>query len=204
MRKRPITFSRPLIPPVRRDEKTQTRRIAKQQPERIEDIDGREAIRRFGQRGDRLWVREDYRIVHQDGLYVQVEYMADNAILWKQLTSEDDAKLRRRKTPPSKVQPGRFMYRSCSRITLEVTGVRLERLQDISEEDARAEGVELSADPFTYGWKQYEETESAAEMVTYHSSARESFASLWRSINGADSWDANPWVWVVEFKRVTP
>ena len=73
------------------------------------------------------------------------------------------------------------MPRWASRITLEITEVRVERLQDISEDDARAEGVE------------YEDC-----WTTY----RQAFEGLWCKINGSGSWDANPWVWVIEFRRV--
>jgi hypothetical protein len=77
------------------------------------------------------------------------------------------------------------MPKKFSRITLEITGVRVERLQDISEEDAEAEGTKYPAGGPTscycmgYSW-------------------------LWESINGKGSWDKNPWVWVIEFKRIKP
>lgn len=93
-------------------------------------------------------------------------------------------------------KPSIHMPRWASRLTLEITDVRVERLQDISESDARSEGVlyvpghgeiskwELDADP---GYSNY-------------LNCRSGFSELWVSINGAGSWDANPWVWVVEFK----
>jgi hypothetical protein len=74
-----------------------------------------------------------------------------------------------------------FMPRWASRVDLEITAVRVERLQDISDDDARAEGYDRS-----------------------HASPREWFALLWERINGPGSWEANPWVWVVEFRRVQP
>lgn len=83
---------------------------------------------------------------------------------------------------PDRWRPSIHMPRWASRITLEVVGVRVERLQDISEEDAKAEGCALSAD-----WK-------AFGVVA--------FQQLWESINGPGSWDANPWVWVVEFRKL--
>ena len=89
-------------------------------------------------------------------------------------------------------KPAIHMPRALARILLEVTAVRVERLQDISEEQAKAEGA-----PMELG--ELERTVLGA-VATY----RAGFARLWRSINGAESWDANPWVWVVEFKRVTP
>lgn len=80
------------------------------------------------------------------------------------------------------------------RITLEITGVRVERLQDISEADAKAEGVE----PLRGGyWRHYQ-----PGWTQHQLSAKGSFATLWDSINGPGSWDANPWVWVIEFKRI--
>lgn len=89
------------------------------------------------------------------------------------------------------MRPSLHMPRWASRITLEVTGVRVERLQEISEADARAEG--LSTAPG--GWWSGADGQAGA-------TPRAAFALLWNSINGADSWNENPWVWVVEFRRV--
>ena len=86
--------------------------------------------------------------------------------------------------PKHRWKPSIHMPRSASRITLEVTGVRVERLQNISEADAIAEGVKNSLH------------------LPGGRFARENFAHLWWTINGDGSWEANPWVWVVEFKRV--
>lgn len=82
-------------------------------------------------------------------------------------------------------KPSLFMRREHSRITLEVESVRVERLQDITEEGAVAEGIQ----PFP-------SSPSNIPVMQFH--------DLWQSINGPDSWEANPWVWVVEFKRITP
>ena len=86
-------------------------------------------------------------------------------------------------------RPSIHMPRWASRILLEITAVRVERLQDISEEQAEAEGVN-----FLRYVPDADETLTAAQL----------FECLWSSINGDESWSANPWVWVVEFKRVTP
>lgn len=87
------------------------------------------------------------------------------------------------------------MPRWASRITLEITGVRVERLQEISEADALAEGIEYSErfNGYCIGM---------AEHFNSHD-PRQSYFSLWEAINGPGSVEVNPWVWVVEFKRVT-
>lgn len=100
-----------------------------------------------------------------------------------------------------RMRPSIHMPRWASRITLEVTGVRVERLQDISEADAKSEGVvrEYGRDvPAAMGggvetWRNYLEPDA------WLTSARSSYRSLWESINGTGSWAANPCVWVVEF-----
>lgn len=86
-------------------------------------------------------------------------------------------------------RPSIFMPRWASRITLEVTDVRVQRLQDISDPDAKAEGVK----PPDFGHSEYD----AGSDWTY----RDGYASLWESINGPGSWDANPWVWVYTFDK---
>lgn len=96
-------------------------------------------------------------------------------------------------------RPSIHMPRWASRITLEVTDVRLERLQDISEEDAKAEGVATRclAEPD-------ESPECSVGFRNPDGFALDNFRSLWDAINGAESWDANPWVWVVSFRRLQP
>jgi hypothetical protein len=129
----------------------------------------------YGSPGDRLWVREAFRDArsHAAG---RVLYRADGDVAcgWK---------------------PSIHMPRSASRITLEVTGVRVERLQAISEADALAEGVSFVADGCArFGVDGLPGSWCDCAVTAY--------AALWESINGAGSWDANPWVWVIEFKRL--
>lgn len=104
---------------------------------------------------------------------------------------------------PGKLRPAMFMPRWASRITLEVTGVRVERLQEISEADAVAEGIESRqvSDADTR-WLRYDRDESEGKAYSTTGDARASYRSLWESINGPGSWAANPWVWVVEFTRI--
>ena len=142
----------------------------------------------FGRIGDRLWVRETHAFVPQTayrcstGIYQQVN-PNDNyeACVYRQNFD------RSRSFP---WRPSIHMPRWASRITLEITDVRVERLQDISEEDAWQEGVQEWIGKET-PWK------GKLAPATVHG-----FASLWESIAGPGSWDANPWVWVIEFKRV--
>lgn len=144
----------------------------------------------YGQPGDRLYVREAWRTVESlDELAprrlaetVPVRYEADGAVRGK--LREEAGRYRH----------GRFMPRWASRIDLEITSTRLEQLQAITNEDAIAEGVELGVplDMLVNGER---------SKVVY-TDARTAFAHLWCSVNGPDAWKSNPWVWVVEFKRI--
>ena len=96
---------------------------------------------------------------------------------------------------------GRFLPRWASRIDLEVTGVRVEQLQDISYEDAIAEGI---INPATVPPFPHQSTETVEQFARRTNYPQRSYAALWEEINGPGSWDANPWIWCVEFRRVTP
>lgn len=141
--------------------------------------------------GDRLWVKETFCPEYFDDS--TVGYRAD----W---IGTDLAK-------EPKWRPSIFMPRWASRITLEITDVRVQRLRDISEADAIAEGVEATSPPDLLRYRDYlPEKEAirpwaARRGWTY---ARNSFLSLWESINGTASLAADPWVWALTFKRVTP
>tara|TARA_R110002094_G_scaffold54390_7_gene65607 strand:- start:3252 stop:3815 length:564 start_codon:yes stop_codon:yes gene_type:complete len=178
--------------------KTQTRRVMKPQPGNDNRIPwpGRKNIVinirddrvpqlcPYGQPGDRLWVRETFRLFdsHQEcSCYDSCVCSKYNGKPVYRADSYWDE---------SKWKPSIYMPRWASRITLEVTGVRVERLQDIGEEGAKAEGV-------------IGEDEAAAAGLTWYDKPRRAFRFLWESINGPGSWDANPWVWVVEFRRLT-
>lgn len=128
-----------------------------------------------GKPGNRLWVRETYADIG-----CRLTYRAD---------TDDGAHCQVKKWTPAI-----HMFRKDSRILLKIAAVRVERLQDISEDQAVAEGVHFDK-------RRWFATDEGGPAFTWPQHA---FEHLWRSINGADSWDANPWVWVVEFKRVTP
>jgi hypothetical protein len=200
MRERPILFSAPMVRALLTGTKTQTRRVVKvhivasMDPPRgkadveawypfVELGDGSfvsvTTLCPYGQPGDRLWVRETFsRHVDESGFGSdKTIYRADgerDGMLWT---------------------PSIHMPRWASRITLEVTGVRVERLQDISEADAVAEGIVMEPEGY-WGIE-------GADEDHLRSTPEIAYRNLWESINGPGSWDANPWVWVVEFKRVT-
>lgn len=187
MKERPILFSAPMVRALLAGTKTQTRRVVKPQPEQgcighfgpgNPFIRGeRDATRcPYGQPGDRLWVREAF--MHEPADYC---WEASVSIPCRPASTVYRADFHESQ-PGEGWKPSIHMPRSLSRILLEVTAVRVEQLQDISESDAMAEGCY---------------TDPACP-------AYDAYRSLWEQINGPGSWDANPWVWVVEFKRVTP
>lgn len=209
MKERPIPFSAPMVRALLNGSKTQTRRVMKVQPVEPPDVakmyqdractkpvvaamwtdhakDGPDfCLCPYGVPGDRLWVREAWRTTGDGG---RCNDMPPRDLQPHEVWHEADG------FPPSeecagKLRPGMFMPRWASRITLEVTSVRVERLSDISEADALAEGVE------TWAWGALS-PDGQKELL-----AAEKFELLWCGINGRESWDANPWVWCVEFKR---
>jgi hypothetical protein len=189
-KERPILMSGPMVRAILEGRKTVTRRVMKPQPTERPmrhrfaidmpyqwDIgDNRSIYCPYGQPGDRLWVRETWHTwgppERQFLAYRATQPDADDFV-WR---------------------PSIHMPRWASRLTLEIVGVRVERVQDITEEGAIAEGVERD-----YGvWRDYQ-----LKTLNGVPTARDSFRSLWDSINGAAySWDANPWCWVVSFRRV--
>lgn len=199
MKQIPILFKTEMVQAILAGRKTQTRRLITPQPNGgvrespfvksgIEDIHGREIKSKWAI-GDQLWVRETFGWNPDYPEGIMPCYKADpgheyDGIKWK---------------------PSLFMPREASRITLEITNVRVERLLSISEEDAIAEGIEkvsaLGA-PMTL-WRNYspKDVETFGRFDTVFA-AQESYFSLWDSINGKQSHLLNPWLWVIEFKHI--
>lgn len=222
MKERPILFSAPMVRALLDGRKTQTRRMVKPQPTKLGDrtmfggamvLD--EATLRtmfcpYGAPGDRLWVRETWKVSSESNHYptdekrLYVEYRAGAVAGTGQQQSkfsiQRDGELARAawgKGKASSWRPSIFMPRWASRITLEVTGVRVERLQAITDEDAKAEGCNgFDPEPAAEGGTIY-----YRPGISGAPDPRAHFRVLWESINGAESWAANPWVWVVEFRR---
>lgn len=148
---------------------------------------------RYGQPGDRIWGREAFAHIYRDNsvperrLAEDVAYKADGFFVDEYVYGTWN--------------PSMLMPRWASRITLEVVAVRVERLQDISEADAWAEGCEPGK-PDEYGRYFPAEVDRGGGCVDSWDCAQEWFAGIWESIHGLDSWDDNPWVEVCEFKRV--
>lgn len=207
MKKRPILFSAPMVQALLAETKTQTRRIVKDTGFYAIDaaIHGAETAKRelaalatqcpHGQPGDRIWVRETCRADElPDGLD-GVRYLADDvfrpidntpaaADLWFALYAYRGKR--------GAIVPSIHMPRWASRISLEITGVRVERLNDISGDDAMAEGVQPTRDG---AFHIVDDTFRAPDPV-------ECYARLWEDINGTGSWAANPWCWCIEFQRI--
>ena len=195
-KERPILFSGPMVRALLAGRKTQTRRVVRLDGNSddfgfvrwqdgypdgarpVFDICGEVFSRRcpYGQAGDRLWVRETWQCVSPGPLRDwpgigdqrprKVSHLNRSCVTIYRADGEMPG--------DERWQPSIHMPRWASRLTLEITGVRVERLHDISEADAIAEGCD-SAD---------------------------GFRELWGSINGDGAWDANPWVWVVVFRQV--
>lgn len=206
-KKRPINFSAPMVRALLAGEKTQTRRVVKPQPPHGHFFHGvcicsthrneegkavwaadeiSPFLRRnphrvrspYGQPGDRLWVRETW-MYGQGSVPI---YRADTPTkpegqAWRSSTN---------------------IPRAASRITLEVTGVRVERLQDISESDCWAEGIE----EVMYDFDDAAQIDMANRLGCCIDDVKPLYALWWEREHGKGSWDANPWVWVVEHKRI--
>lgn len=192
MKARPILMSAPMVRALLAGLKTQTRRTVKPQPDWS---DGKLAAQftpddqrlgrlgkiiecPYGASGDLLWVRETFCDDWQDRQ--AIEYRADGGLDADMIDAG------------CKWRPSIFMPRAASRLTLRITDVRVQRLQDISEVDARAEGAPPS----------HPSIDAVSREFGYADFPRSWYAQLWDSINGPGRWEANPWVWCVSFSVV--
>ena len=148
----------------------------------------------FGKPGDRIWVRETFRVHSRATDVATLVYKASVRNSWTEQTHRVPVSVCNKPATPEKWTPSLHMPRWASRILLEITDVRVERLNAISEHDAQAEGVGKLRGGF---WQHYQ-----PGWTQHQLSARGSFVTFWKSIYGEESWNLNPWVWVVEFKRI--
>lgn len=183
----PVPFKAQMVRGVLNDQKWVTRRLIKGAARKwlidfTPDFVASKAndLCPYGHPGDRLWVREAWathasldNVRPRDMVHQSVVYLADG------------------QPRKGKYRPAMFMPRWASRILLEVVAVRIERLQDITEVQAIAEGILRDGE----GWRGY-------EGGPWFASPIEAFRSLWESINGPHSWVPDPLVWVIEFRRI--
>ena len=213
MQEKPIIFNGEMVRAVLDGRKTQTRRVLKPQP--TIDIAGARPEYRsaygflrladggeygpircpYGQHGDRLWVRETFAL-HRIWNEQPPSNASDHQGIWWRA---DNKSRRPLNAFPGRIRPSIHMPRWASRLTLDVIDVRLERVQEISEADALAEGVEFTQRSYGPGWRDYRGAYGA-----WFVDAKNSFSTLWDSIYAKRgySWESNPWVWVVEFEGV--
>lgn len=207
IKERPISFFGEMVRAILDGRKTQTRRLVNPQPNDDTcwvgvggctsympcNIYGEHISLRYGRVGDRLWVRESARLIETTDGLMAINVTDDALSRRVRLRYEADGIEFGWLSYPARLAPLEIglcvpngCYREAARIILEIIDVRVERLNDISEHDARCEG-----DP-----KQ--------GLISSENTHIDWFKSLWESINGPGSWAANPWVWVIEFKRVQP
>lgn len=186
MKERGMIFNDEMVRAILGGNKTQTRRIVE------EKFYGRAVAAEllakhcpYGQPGDRIWVRETYRVHGKATDVATLVYRASVRNSWTEQTHRVPVEVCN-KPVSEKWTPSIHMPRWASRILLEITDVRVERLHDMSEADAKAEG----ATPATY------------KITPPEAVYRVGFGDIWRSIYGQDNWLSNPLVWVIEFKRI--
>lgn len=201
VKERPILFSGEMVRAILDGRKTQTRRVVNRKHLPFVEsllgglLDGKWNQRPmpYGRPGDRLWVREAHTISNGGDAIYRVDYPANaEARGLENIPPESEVRWR----------PSIHMPRWASRITLEITDVRVERVRSISRDDAMAEGVERVPAPImAAAWRDYRG--GPADWVT---DPVRSFSGLWDSINAGRGygWDTNPWVWVIEFRRMLP
>ncbi|EDW9823526.1 hypothetical protein GTR05_002646 [Salmonella enterica] len=207
MNERGIIFNGEMVRAILEGRKTQTRRPIKWKQTRFTEIGEREDGSNwpwsedtekvcdcwhpcpFGAVGDRIWVRETFGWqIRRDPLGGTGEfrvYRATTPDAVRYQTASGEA-------APMKWVPSIHMPRRASRITLEITDVRVERVQDISQRDAIAEGGPPDHPSFS----------KISREMGFSDWPRSWFAQTWWGIYGREAWNTNPWVWVIEFKRV--
>lgn len=217
MKERPILFNGEMVVEVLDDNKIHTRRVIVPQPRvlyndegdgkllepdnwlrdsdgnwmpRVGDVPGDLIRCPYGIRGDRLWVREAFSVYHRADATPVRGQPHDPFVVYR--ADDDEPESNIPLTEPFRWRPSIHMPRKHSRINLEIVDVRVERVQDITEAGARAEGVVGCARQNSY------------PRGTDGQPDRAEFPILWDSINKSRGygWDTNPWVWVVEFKRL--
>lgn len=212
MKARPILFSAPMVRALLNDRKTKTRRIAKGEAlswldegfSKIFVASKSNALCPYGQPGELLWVRETFRMQSRFTDLCKIFYKAHENASHTEFHEFVKTELVGEYQPTEVWKPSIFMPRWASRITLEITGVRIEGLNDISNKDAMAEGLFKTpigsgySDVFTLKDELY--SDIIEGQVKAYDDPVLAYRALWNEINGIGAWEQNPWVWVIEFK----
>lgn len=231
IKERPILFSAPMVRALLEGRKSQTRRALKPQPTWhntdhptmiggtavfgviADDYPKSDWKCPYGQPGDRLWVKETWQIFRPDSATPILGRMKEHpgGIVCMSYAASEGGRIA--EYPHAKRfngpwRPSIFMTRWASRILLEITEVRVERLQEISEVDAIDEGIISVRNP-EWDLKHFKEWKLSFDAAVGQRkkpplgpTPKQAYRALWKDINGAGSWDANPWVWVIEFKEI--
>ena len=237
MKERPILFSGEMVKAILEGRKTMTRRVVNKDISNQFDIDVDNTVAAYinqltgdscdpveicpyGTVGDRLWVREtwgdlDYYqgnvAIHvlkdSNGVEHDIVYSAECQGYFEWTDEVGFPEYRKDGTEASRWRPSIFMPRWASRITLEITDIKVEQLQDITEEDAIAEGIHLCAGIDEEGYAHGYHWGPVSDTELLFNSATSAYRKLWDSINGrgrkpGKAWNDNPWVWVISFKVV--
>lgn len=218
----PISYSEAMILARLDGRKRMTRRLVQPQPNYVNKIgvpfypDGKGPVdyrlTPYGTEGDYLWIREEHRILKlsETEMTAKVQYRADGRAQTVTITHADLARIKQRVTPLDQWMRARFMLQSFCRSLDKVTAIRVERLQDITPEDARLEGLAgITKDDgrtTKYGIPDRDglpgQDDAGWPWSEWCQCPVQAYAKLWESINGPGSWEANPWVWVVSFEPV--
>ncbi|ELK1314845.1 hypothetical protein QI814_003815 [Escherichia coli] len=195
MTERGMIFNGEMVRAILDGRKTQTRRVIKPQPDedglaKVTDgpwVDTSERVYRcpFGAVGDRIWVRETWAEAGAgapDLKLYRANYPAHVSSRYENVPPVEEIRW----------TPSIHMPRWASRILLEIAGLRVERLNSISQADAIAGGAPPS----------HPSIDVVSRQFGYPDFSRSWFGQTWQSIYGDDSWQANPWVWVIEFKHI--
>lgn len=218
VKERPILFSGPMVRALLNGNKTQTRRTFSDRTLKLiraaieigevsdflsegklgdHDLSYISGFCPYGHRGDRLWVKETWAAHEHYNTRKPLEIPEGVTIECREspagVKTEGDGHRPIKEGERGRWRPSIFMRRWMSRLTLEIVSVRVERLNECSEADAIAEGIDIFEDGAGF---------TVTPGGTWYRNPEDTYRALWESINGPGSWAQNPWVWVIEFKRL--